>query len=124
MTSTRYQEKHPEACESPQDSLLPALEPKSSTEAAKTTPSLSSVQHQLMIELNRCREIDLEEVGPRQNPKRVTGIHPDVRATSTDNEQLTMPVPDLDDPEENTPGEVENPQHDFDEEIIEDAYED
>lgn len=58
---------------------------------------------------------------PRGNPKRATGLHPIIRATSTDDDALTAPVPRQDDPLEDTPGEAENPQNDFeDEDFIED----
>lgn len=70
------------------------------------------------------RETDCREDVPRQNPKRMTGIHRDIRATSTDSEELYVPAPQFDDPDEELPGESENPQRDFDDDIIEDAYED
>lgn len=57
----------------------------------------------------------------RRGPKRATGIQPAVRATSTDDDRLTYPAP-TDDPHDDTPGEMENPQYDFeDEDFIEDA---
>ncbi len=58
----------------------------------------------------------------RGQPKRATGIQPAVRATSTDDDRLTYPAPSQDDPSDDTPGEMENPQYDFeDEDFIEDA---
>lgn len=57
------------------------------------------------------------------NPRPRTGIHPAIRATSTEDDKLTLPAPMLDDPEEQTPGELENPQYIDDEDFVEDVFE-
>jgi hypothetical protein len=62
-----------------------------------------------------------ERESPRGNPKRATGLHPTIRATSTDDDALSVPAPRHDDPVDDTPGEAENPQNDFeDDDFIED----
>ncbi len=62
---------------------------------------------------------------PKDNPRRATGIHPAIRATSTDDEPLTYPAPVQDEPHDDTPGERENPRRELeDEDFIEDVAED
>lgn len=58
---------------------------------------------------------------PRPNPKRVTGIHRDIRTTQID-EGIFLPPPFYDEPPEAVPGEQENASGDRPEEITEDAY--
>ena len=48
------------------------------------------------------------------HPKRSTGRHPSIRATSTDDDHLTVPAPLQDDPQDDAPGEAENPYTDMD----------
>ncbi len=59
----------------------------------------------------------------RPNPKRVTGIHRDIRTTQID-EGIVLPPPFYDEPAEEVPGEQENASGDRPEEITEDAYDD
>lgn len=58
---------------------------------------------------------------PRPNPKRVTGVHRDIRTTQID-EGVILPPPFYDEPVEDVPGEQENASGDRPEEITEDAY--
>lgn len=57
------------------------------------------------------------------NPRPHTGIHPAIRATSTEEDGLALPAPILDDPEDQAPGELENPRYIDDEDFVEDAFE-
>lgn len=50
----------------------------------------------------------------KDHPKRSTGRHPSIRATSTDEDHLTVPAPLQDDPHDDAPGEAENPYTDMD----------
>ncbi|NDJ87515.1 MAG: hypothetical protein GYB66_16700 [Chloroflexi bacterium] len=73
------------------------------------------------------RHHDYRQGDPKKGRKqdRATGIHPTIRATSTDDDGLRVPAPLHDDPIDDVPGERENPQRDVSEDdIVEDAVDD
>lgn len=116
----------PESSESKQDVSLTTLD-YAVEKPTKPSPHRNSYPREVAVISTNSFEVSNQETrehAPRRNPKHVTGVHRDVRATSTDAEQLTLPVPDYDEPRESTPGESENPAHDFEEDLIEDAYDD
>lgn len=84
------------------------------------------IQH--MVEIREAFQVlgqpeSAERDDLRSNPRPKTGIHPAIRATSTEDDELALPTPLYDDPEDRTPGELDNPHYVDDEDFVEDAFE-
>lgn len=125
MTNNRHNADMPASSETRHD-----LSAEIFHSMAETSNSKQKTTHQsrempvMLVTSHQTENQETREHVPRRNPKHVTGVYRDIRATSTDAEPLPMQAPMHDEPKENTPGESENPQHDFDEDFIEDAYDD
>jgi hypothetical protein len=91
---------------------------------ARSTSGTSTETFDERYNLNFNHERDNGDPNEREtledHPKRSTGRHPSIRATSTDDDHLAVPVPLQDDPQDDAPGEAENPYTDID---MDDDYE-
>jgi hypothetical protein len=126
-TNDRHENDVPEPSELRQDLSLRRPHGTPKTAAAHTTNANEHYSREMAVisvTSYTASNQDMREEAPRRNPKHLTGVHRDIRATSTDAEPLPMPDPEHDEPRERTLGESENPAHDFDDDLVEDAYDD
>lgn len=119
MTATRPDTRSPSGSEITQDPSL-RRDPQTALPSSPKTVDEVYLRYPSGVD----RQDPNQRENPSGNPKRATGLHPAIRATSTDDEPMTPAIPRNDDPLDDTPGEAENPQREEDEDFIEDALAD